>query len=161
MPCSDKTKQTCPVKVIPILPRSLVAPVFEMSLHGLGMTQELQNDPLGILRPASKLQHNLHLASAYAAIHDARDGGPALQKQKRKMDPKYHEPKVGLHRCFVLFCQGNHKLYSCCAAALFAKKGAFIRLGWSLNESLVFCSSQTWAVTSKGLWTMCYTPPTL
>lgn len=74
-----------------------------MCLHGLGMTQELQNDPLGILRPASKLQHNLHLASAYAAIHDARDGGPALQKQKRKMDPKYHEPKVGVHGCFVLF----------------------------------------------------------
>ncbi|KAA6417823.1 MAG: hypothetical protein FRX49_12246 [Trebouxia sp. A1-2] len=54
---------------------------------------ELQNDPLGILRPASKLQHNLHLASAYAAVHEARDGGPALQKQKRRMDPKYHEPK--------------------------------------------------------------------
>lgn len=58
------------------------------------VVQELQNDPLGILRPASKLQHNLHLASAYAAIHDARDNNPALQKQKRKMDPKYHEPKV-------------------------------------------------------------------
>ncbi len=59
--------------------------------------QELQNDPLGILRPASKLQHNLHLASAYAAVHEARDGGPALQKQKRRMDPKYHEPKVRGH----------------------------------------------------------------
>lgn len=58
--------------------------------------QELQNDPLGILRPASKLQHNLHLASAYAAVNDARDGGTALQKQKRRMDPKYREPKVSL-----------------------------------------------------------------
>ena len=56
--------------------------------------QELQNDPLGILRPASKLQHNLHLASAYAAVHEARDSNPALQKQKRRMDLKYHEPKV-------------------------------------------------------------------
>ena len=56
--------------------------------------QELQNDPLGILRPASKLQHNLHLASAYAAVYDARDGSAAQQKQKRRMDPKYHEPKV-------------------------------------------------------------------
>ena len=56
--------------------------------------QELQNDPLGILRPASKLQHNLQLASAYAAVNDARDGGTALQKQKRRMDAKYREPKV-------------------------------------------------------------------
>lgn len=56
--------------------------------------QELQNDPLGILRPASKLQHNLHLASAYAAVYDARDGSAAQQKQKRRMDPKYHEPQV-------------------------------------------------------------------
>ena len=56
--------------------------------------QELQNDPLGILRPASKLQHNLHLASAYAAVYDARDTSAAQQKQKRRMDPKYHEPKV-------------------------------------------------------------------
>ncbi|KAL3151598.1 hypothetical protein ABBQ38_012592 [Trebouxia sp. C0009 RCD-2024] len=54
---------------------------------------ELQNDPLGILRPASKLQHNLHLASAYAAVYDARDASAAQQKQKRRMDPKYHEPK--------------------------------------------------------------------
>ena len=60
--------------------------------------QELQNDPLGILRPASKLQHNLHLASAYAAVYDARDTSAAQQKQKRRMDPKYHEPKVNAIR---------------------------------------------------------------
>ena len=60
--------------------------------------QELQNDPLGILRPASKLQHNLQLASAYAAVYDARDTSAAQQKQKRRMDPKYHEPKVDATR---------------------------------------------------------------
>lgn len=70
--------------------------------------QELQKDPLGILRPASKLQHNLHLASAYAAVHEARDGGAAVQKQKRRMDPKYHEPKVRhdlpSQMCMSVYC---------------------------------------------------------
>ncbi|KAK9806248.1 hypothetical protein WJX72_007236 [[Myrmecia] bisecta] len=54
---------------------------------------ELHNDPLGILRPASKLQHQLPLASAYAAMAETRDPDPIVQKQRRRMDLKHHEPK--------------------------------------------------------------------
>lgn len=85
-----------------------------MIVDGSCHLQELQNDPLGILRPASKLQHNLHLASAYAAVYDARDGSAAQQKQKRRMDPKYHEPKVGDATCNVhamaLIIQSYHRI---------------------------------------------------
>jgi len=55
--------------------------------------QELANDPLGILRPASKLQHQLPLASAYAAVAAAPDSDHAMQRQKRRLDPVSGEPK--------------------------------------------------------------------
>lgn len=54
---------------------------------------ELSNDPLGILRPASKLQHQLPLASACAALAAAPDSDPAIRKQKQRLDPKWQEPK--------------------------------------------------------------------
>lgn len=62
---------------------------------------ELSNDPLGILRPSSKLQHGLPLASAYAAVSaapitqpDAADGeGHALLRQRRRLDPLTGEPR--------------------------------------------------------------------
>ena len=56
--------------------------------------QELANDPLNINRPSSKLQHQLPLGSAYAAVLDSQDGGPLQQKQRRQMDVKHREPKV-------------------------------------------------------------------
>ena len=55
--------------------------------------QELANDPLGILRPPAKLQHALPLASAYAAAADGRD---AEGRRRMRLDPKHHEPKVGV-----------------------------------------------------------------
>ena len=55
--------------------------------------QELANDPLGILRPASKLQHQLPLASAYAAVGAAPDADHGMQRQKRRLDPATGEPK--------------------------------------------------------------------
>ena len=55
--------------------------------------QELGNDPLGILRPASKLQHQLPLASAYAAVAAAPDADHGMQRQKRRLDPATGEPK--------------------------------------------------------------------
>eukprot|EP00891_Asterochloris_glomerata_P003815 jgi/Astpho2/3815/fgenesh1_pm.00062_%23_7_t len=54
---------------------------------------ELANDPLNINRPSSKLQHQLPLGSAYAAVLDSQDGGPLQQKQRRQMDVKHREPK--------------------------------------------------------------------
>jgi hypothetical protein len=54
---------------------------------------ELSNDPLGILRPASKLQHQLPLASAYAAVAAAPDADHAMQRQKRRLDAATGEPK--------------------------------------------------------------------
>lgn len=42
-------------------------------------TQELANDPLGILRPASKLQHQLPLASAYSAVAACPDADHGSQ----------------------------------------------------------------------------------
>ncbi len=41
--------------------------------------QELANDPLGILRPASKLQHQLPLASAYSAVAACPDADHGSQ----------------------------------------------------------------------------------
>ena len=55
--------------------------------------QELANDPLGILRPASKLQHQLPLASAYAAVAAAPDNDHGMQRQKRRLDGATGEPK--------------------------------------------------------------------
>ncbi|CAA7395335.1 unnamed protein product [Spirodela intermedia] len=48
---------------------------------------DLVVDPLGILRPASKLTHQLPLVSAYSAF--ARMAGA---EQKRRMDPRTNEP---------------------------------------------------------------------
>lgn len=55
---------------------------------------ELHNDPLGILRPPSRLQHQLPLASAYAALSSGGGGGPVLQQQRRRMDAQHHEPRL-------------------------------------------------------------------
>jgi hypothetical protein len=58
--------------------------------------QELKQDPLGILRPASKLQHKLPLASAYAALAEtpaSRSDPPAVARQRRRCDPSFSEPK--------------------------------------------------------------------
>jgi CCR4-NOT transcription complex subunit 6 len=57
---------------------------------------ELKQDPLGILRPASKLQHKLPLASAYAALAEtpaSRSDPPAVARQRRRCDPSFSEPK--------------------------------------------------------------------
>ena len=55
--------------------------------------QELSNDPLGILRPASKLQHALPLASAYTAVGTCPDADHASLRQKRRLDPATGEPR--------------------------------------------------------------------
>ncbi|XP_010243421.1 PREDICTED: carbon catabolite repressor protein 4 homolog 2-like [Nelumbo nucifera] len=55
------------------------------------MHPDLAVDPLGILRPASKLTHQLPLVSAYSSF--ARMGvGIALEQQRRRMDPTTNEP---------------------------------------------------------------------
>ncbi|PKI42909.1 carbon catabolite repressor protein 4 homolog 1-like [Punica granatum] len=51
---------------------------------------DLSIDPLGILRPASKLVHQLPLVSAYSAF--ARAIGLGLERQRRRMDPTTNEP---------------------------------------------------------------------
>ena len=43
------------------------------------LLQELANDPLGILRPATKLQHQLPLASAYSAVAACPDADHGSQ----------------------------------------------------------------------------------
>ena len=58
--------------------------------------QELAADPLGILRPSSKLQHTLPLASAYSALKEAaqqRPGDQTLMRQRRRIDDQHLEPK--------------------------------------------------------------------
>lgn len=70
------------------------------------MAPELFADPLGILKPASKLQHTLSLASAYSAaavaaptvpVVSCASGGqeedPAAVRQRRRLDPNTHEPR--------------------------------------------------------------------
>ncbi|KAI4365427.1 hypothetical protein MLD38_021411 [Melastoma candidum] len=52
---------------------------------------DLTVDPLGILRPLSKLSHQLPLVSAYSSF--ARVGGtPILEQQKMRMDTTTNEP---------------------------------------------------------------------
>ncbi|XP_021620416.1 carbon catabolite repressor protein 4 homolog 1 isoform X2 [Manihot esculenta] len=71
---------------IPIAPHSLLAMGKVDSLH-----PDLVADPLGILRPHSKLTHQLPLVSAYSSF--ARLGvGLGLEQQRRRMDPGTNEP---------------------------------------------------------------------
>lgn len=61
--------------------------------------QELSQDPLGILRPSSKLQHGLPLCSAYAALAASpqqRGDPPEVTRQRRRCDAKHNEPKCEL-----------------------------------------------------------------
>eukprot|EP00898_Chlorokybus_atmophyticus_P003875 jgi/Chlat1/4489/Chrsp29S04432 len=52
---------------------------------------ELATDPLGILRPASKLHHQLPLVSAYSSF--AKSNSPSIpESQRRIMDPNRQEP---------------------------------------------------------------------
>ena len=70
------------------------------------MAPELFSDPLGILKPASKLQHSLYLESAYASasiappsepVVSSASGGqeedPASVRQRRRLDPNTREPR--------------------------------------------------------------------
>ncbi|XP_059668553.1 carbon catabolite repressor protein 4 homolog 2-like [Cornus florida] len=55
------------------------------------MHPDLAVDPIGILRPASKLTHQLPLVSAYSSF--ARMGvGLGFEQQRRRMDPTTNEP---------------------------------------------------------------------
>lgn len=56
---------------------------------------ELSNDPLGILKPATKLCHRLPLASAYASLvaGGTDNGDPAITRLRRRLDPITQEPK--------------------------------------------------------------------
>lgn len=55
------------------------------------MNPELAVDPLNILRPHSKLIHQLPLVSAYSSF--ARPGlGLTLEQQRRRLDPSTNEP---------------------------------------------------------------------
>eukprot|EP00897_Mesotaenium_endlicherianum_P005897 jgi/Mesen1/5335/ME000267S04483 len=53
---------------------------------------ELSTDPLGILRPASKLCHQLPLMSAYATLGRAAAANPAGERQRRRFDAGSNEP---------------------------------------------------------------------
>ena len=57
--------------------------------------QELSNDPLNILRPASKLQHTLNLASAYCGPPEHHENE---NRRGRRHDARPHEPKVSTAR---------------------------------------------------------------
>ncbi|KAK8649338.1 hypothetical protein V6N13_130068 [Hibiscus sabdariffa] len=66
-------------------PHSLLAMGKIDSLH-----PDLVVDPLAILRPHSKLTHQLPLVSAYSAF--LRGVGLGLEQQRRRMDPTTNEP---------------------------------------------------------------------
>ncbi|CAK9199439.1 unnamed protein product [Sphagnum troendelagicum] len=53
---------------------------------------DLATDPLGILRPPSKLCHSLPLTSAYSALGRMNGVGPMLDRQRLHMDPSSDEP---------------------------------------------------------------------
>ncbi|XP_022742652.1 carbon catabolite repressor protein 4 homolog 1-like [Durio zibethinus] len=66
-------------------PHSLLAMGKVDPLH-----PDLLVDPLAILRPHSKLTHQLPLVSAYSSF--ARGVGLGLEQQRRRMDPTTNEP---------------------------------------------------------------------
>ncbi|RLN18414.1 hypothetical protein C2845_PM02G14420 [Panicum miliaceum] len=53
---------------------------------------DLAIDPLGILRPPSKLNHQLPLVSAYSSFARMVGVGYDLEHQRRRMDPATNEP---------------------------------------------------------------------
>ncbi|KAG0466907.1 hypothetical protein HPP92_018487 [Vanilla planifolia] len=53
---------------------------------------DLAVDPLGILRPPNKLNHQLPLVSAYSSFARMAGLSSGLELQRRKMDPTTHEP---------------------------------------------------------------------
>ncbi|RLN16401.1 hypothetical protein C2845_PM02G36480 [Panicum miliaceum] len=53
---------------------------------------DLAVDPLGILRPLSKLTHQLPLVSAYSSFARMASVGYDLDHQRRRMDPTTNEP---------------------------------------------------------------------
>lgn len=53
---------------------------------------DLTTDPLGILRPASKLCHQLPLVSAYSSFARMVGVAQGLDHQRRRMDPATNEP---------------------------------------------------------------------
>jgi len=53
---------------------------------------DLAIDPLGILRPVSKLTHQLPLVSAYSSFARMVGVGYDLEHQRRRMDPGTNEP---------------------------------------------------------------------
>ncbi|CAM0146697.1 unnamed protein product [Urochloa decumbens] len=56
------------------------------------MHPDLPVDPLGILRPLSKLTHQLPLVSAYSSFARMASVGYDLDHQRRRMDPATNEP---------------------------------------------------------------------
>ncbi|CAL4912744.1 unnamed protein product [Urochloa decumbens] len=56
------------------------------------MHPDLAVDPLGILRPLSKLTHQLPLVSAYSSFARMASVGYDLDHQRRRMDPTTNEP---------------------------------------------------------------------
>eukprot|EP00252_Welwitschia_mirabilis_P025065 TRINITY_DN7692_c0_g2_i1.p1 TRINITY_DN7692_c0_g2~~TRINITY_DN7692_c0_g2_i1.p1 ORF type:complete len:605 (-),score=99.99 TRINITY_DN7692_c0_g2_i1:477-2291(-) len=53
---------------------------------------DLVTDPLGILRPPSKLCHQLPLVSAYSSFARTMGVGQGIETHRRRMDPATHEP---------------------------------------------------------------------
>ncbi|XP_073116000.1 carbon catabolite repressor protein 4 homolog 1 isoform X2 [Elaeis guineensis] len=53
---------------------------------------DLAIDPLGILRPPSKLTHQLPLVSAYSSFARMMVVGHSLEQQRKRMDPTTNEP---------------------------------------------------------------------
>ena len=78
------------LQALSVAERNSPAPRFLIPAPRL---QELNNDPLNILRPASKLQHSLNLASAYCSPPEHHE---SENRRGRRHDAKPHEPKVSL-----------------------------------------------------------------
>lgn len=66
--------------------------------------QELSNDPLNILRPATKLQHSLNLASAYCGPPEHHEND---HRRGRRHESRPHEPKVSKSRLLLLAIKGD------------------------------------------------------
>ncbi|KAJ3702722.1 hypothetical protein LUZ61_006427 [Rhynchospora tenuis] len=56
------------------------------------MHPDLSIDPLGILRPINKLNHQLCLVSAYSSFARIGGGSYELEQQRRRTDPQTNEP---------------------------------------------------------------------
>ncbi|XXG46111.1 hypothetical protein AAC387_Pa02g1030 [Persea americana] len=113
------------------------------------MHPDLVIDPLGILRPASKLTHHLLLISAYSSF--AR---MAVEQQRRRMDPNTNEPLfTNCTRDFIgtldyIFYTADTLTVES-LLELLDEEGLRVDIAGSLSQCLLLLDKESWWMKRK------------